>query len=76
MKYVYYAKRKKDVAKVVLNQELTIQALSDEGYYTIASDNIYHNCTIADIERAEKTKAKKPKTFRIGRKGQKKALIL
>ena len=74
--YTYYAKRKKDIAKRIRKDEVSPEALRDEGYYTITDiDIIIENKTIKEIEKIVKKKAIPPKRWRIGRKN-KRGLVL
>ena len=68
--YIYYAKRKSEKVKRVSYDPLTKAALIDEGFYVIASDKIYNDITIKQIEVIEGKKAEVLKN-RLGRKGLK-----
>ncbi|WP_297456018.1 hypothetical protein [Persephonella sp.] len=75
MQYIYYSRKKTEVPRKVENEGLLAAALVDEGYYVLVSDFAYpENYRMKDIEKAEGKKARK-KTYRIGRRGQRKCLI-
>lgn len=72
--YIYYAKKKSDIAKRVFYDPHTKAALKDEGFYVLISTNKYNNKTLQEIEKKEGTKAEY-KRYNIGRKGQQRRLI-
>ena len=73
--YIYYSKKKTEVPKRIENEGFLAAALVDEGYYILVSDFTYpESYRMKDIEKAEGKKARK-KTYRIGRRGQRRYLI-
>jgi len=74
MKYLYYAKRKKDVAKILPYNPLTEVALIDEGFYTLAINVKIEGKTLSELEKMTGQKAEKRKIYVIGKRGKRKLI--